>query len=581
MSAPGSYPSLSSHFLEAGAAGPRLRVGLLLDSATLPRVFRAVVDDLLRADFVDLVVVVYNADELNRPAATGNPIGRLLTSAETRRQFLYLLYEKLDQRRNRTENDPTEAVDCTDLLGGISRRVVTPLTSRFVHLFPADAIESLRELNLDVLIRFGFNILKGDVLTCARYGIWSYHHGDNDEYRGTPPHLWEVIEGNPVSGVILQRLGEKLDAGVVLQKGLFKTSSAVSVAKNRFGPYWCSQHFMIQKLRELHDQGWDTVLSRAAVEQPYRGKRTLYRTPGNLDMIRWVIGSVVPTAVRRLLRRGRTDQWRIGLRRSAEPLYAAEDPSLKLREFCWTSAPKGRFWADPFLIEKDGVLWVFFEDYSHTTHKGTIWCARVRQDGSLEDAKLVLERPYHLSYPFIFTHGGETYMVPESEAAGTIDLYRARSFPDDWVLETTLLTLRAVDSTLFQHQERWWMITTPMPVEHHAAVSLLYSAPTLTGPWTLHPASPISSDVRAARSAGQVFASDNGLVRTSMDCSRNYGYALQFNSITELSASAFREHSVATALPGALPDQIGVHTYNRLGDWEIVDACFIVSDAHA
>lgn len=101
---------------------------------------------------------------------------------------------------NRYRPDPTEAVDRKDLLAGVPRLAVTPLTSRFVHQFPDDAIHALRELNLYVLIRFGLNILKGDVLNCARYGIWPYRHGDNDEYRGTPPHLWELIEGNPVSG---------------------------------------------------------------------------------------------------------------------------------------------------------------------------------------------------------------------------------------------------------------------------------------------------------------------------------------------------------------------------------------------
>ena len=41
-----------------------------------------------------------------------------------------------------------------------------------LHGFPDDALERIREKKLDVLIRFGFNILRGEILTAARYGVW-------------------------------------------------------------------------------------------------------------------------------------------------------------------------------------------------------------------------------------------------------------------------------------------------------------------------------------------------------------------------------------------------------------------------
>ena len=68
------------------------------------------------------------------------------------------------------------------------------------HRFPPGAIAALLSHDLDVILRFGFNILRGEVLTSARYGIWSFHHGDNEFYRGGPPLFWEVVEDNPCSG---------------------------------------------------------------------------------------------------------------------------------------------------------------------------------------------------------------------------------------------------------------------------------------------------------------------------------------------------------------------------------------------
>ena len=69
----------------------------------------------------------------------------------------------------------------------------------------------LRIHNLDVAISFGFRILKGRALRIAKHGVWSYHHGDNHINRGGPAGFWEVLEGSPVIGSVLQVLDEDLD----------------------------------------------------------------------------------------------------------------------------------------------------------------------------------------------------------------------------------------------------------------------------------------------------------------------------------------------------------------------------------
>jgi len=46
-------------------------------------------------------------------------------------------------------------------------------------------------------LRFGFNILRGDVLEVAPYGISSFHHGDEQHYRGQPPGSREIHDCNP------------------------------------------------------------------------------------------------------------------------------------------------------------------------------------------------------------------------------------------------------------------------------------------------------------------------------------------------------------------------------------------------
>ena len=92
-------------------------------------------------------------------------------------------------------------------------------------------------------------------------------------------------------------------------------------------------------------------------------------------------------------------------------------------------APPGRFWADPIPIVIDGKVWVFFEDYSFASQKAVIACAPVSPDGELGEVVTALECPYHLSYPFVFEHGGELYMLPETWDEHRVDLWRCRRFP--------------------------------------------------------------------------------------------------------------------------------------------------------
>ena len=103
-----------------------------------------------------------------------------LGDTKRRQRLLFTLCEHFDERRVIPSVDPFELVDCSTRFEQIDSLSVTPITKRFVHRFPADAIDYLRERQLDVLVRFGFNILRGEILTVAKYGIWSYHHGDND-----------------------------------------------------------------------------------------------------------------------------------------------------------------------------------------------------------------------------------------------------------------------------------------------------------------------------------------------------------------------------------------------------------------
>ena len=554
------------------ANNPQLRVGVLLDGLQIPRFFCKVLEDIRASNFVHLEMLIFQVPPTPPKREGSNRIARRarrLADKKLRRRLLYDAYTRLDERTKHSD-DPLNLIDCSELLAGVDSIEVRPLGENFIHRFPDDVIEKIRAKNLDVLLRFGFNILRGDILKTARYGVWSYHHGDNDYYRGGPAHFWEIYERSPLSGVILQVLTEELDAGLVLCKSLFATEPTLYVSRNRYPAYSGSADFVIRKLNELHQFGWTYLQEKAVVPQPYRGKRRIYRTPTNWEMVRWLGPALIKKIIRYPLRREIVQHWRIGLRTTRQnPLWKTGN----LEGFRWLSSARGHFWADPFLLVHGGRRWMFFENYSYAQRRAVISCAEISEAGTVNPPTNCLSAEgHHFSYPYVFQSGSDLYMVPESADSKSVDLYRCEDFPNKWVFVRSLLKGRFVDSTVWQSKGLWWLMTTSAELGARAGSLLLFFAQSLTGVWSLHRSSPISNDIRSNRGAGRVFlAEDDRLIRPSQSCSPIYGYSFSLNEITELCPERYSERVFRTVTPEFWKDLCGVHTYNIAGDVEVID----------
>ena len=73
--------------------------------------------------------------------------------------------------------------------------------------------------------------------------------------------------------------------------------------------------------------------------------------------------------------------------------------------------------ADPFLLQRDGKLYLFYKTKAAQLGRGQIGVA-VSSDGgaSFQHLGVALDLPWHLSYPFVFEHGGQVGCA--SNAAG-------------------------------------------------------------------------------------------------------------------------------------------------------------------
>jgi hypothetical protein len=267
-----------------------------------------------------------------------------------------------------------------------------------------------------------------------------------------------------------------------------------------------------------------------------------------------------------------TPHWRVGWRK-----LAGED-TISLRRHPasgWTSIAddRHRFFADPFPFEFKGAVTLFVEEYDHRLGKGIISAIPFGPTGPADHAEPVLELPHHLSYPFVFEQDGEVWMIPESCAAGSIDLYRATDYPRGWVHAARLVDgIVASDATIVKHDGRWWMFATVQ--DNGGAYSdalYLWSAPDFRGPWTPHARNPVLIDVASARSAGHIVEREGSLIRPVQDCRLGYGNALGIARIIRLDDEGFEQVVETTLRAGPAWPGRRLHTLNSAGGFEFID----------
>ena len=533
-----------------------LRVGLLVDSLTQPRWVSNIIKDIQSSAIARVVLVVKNE------APEQQPLSRLQAYWKNRNYLLYALYTRLDARGPMSEADAFEDVDVHELLADCPVLGVLPVMKKFSDWFPEEAVEKIREYDLDVAISHGFRILRGEALRIAKHGVWSYHHGDNLVNRGGPPGFWEVMDASPISGSVLQVLSEDLDNGEVLDRTWLRTSDRFSVRISKNNLYWRSSSFVMRKLRELYEHG-QTARENSSF-RPYYNR--LHKMPTNRELLPRLCRLSLNYAASKFRYAFYFDQWTLAYRFRT----SATDLNNTFYRFNHLTPPKDKFWADPFPVKHEGKYFVFFEEYLYAEDRAHISVMELTKSGPTEPVP-VLKRDYHLSYPFVFQWNNRYFMIPETAANRTVELYACESFPGDWKLETTLFEgVPARDATLFEVDGLWWMFVAIADTDSSDELHLYYSSTPL-GPWTPHKKNPVKSDVRNSRPAGRLFHWNGDLYRPAQDSSQRYGYAMTINHVSRLTPEEFVEQEVSKVLPQWRKDLRGTHTLNICDDLTVID----------
>lgn len=207
------------------------------------------------------------------------------------------------------------------------------------------------------------------------------------------------------------------------------------------------------------------------------------------------------------------------------------------------------FVADPFLHIQGDTFYLFFETKNSITLQGDIGVARSTDQGATwKFLGIALDEEWHLSYPYIFNHEDQIFMMPESSKKGELRLYRAVDFPLQWKLEKVILKKPLVDSFMINHNGYYWLFGSDFSAfgaKKNGELEIWYSSSPL-GPWKPHKRNPVHNTDKSlgARNAGRPFVYNDNLYRTGQDCGETYGRRIRLFQVKVLTPDNYEEVEV-------------------------------------
>lgn len=533
-----------------------IKLGILVDSGEIPAWAWEMLRVIEAEGFANTVLVIRN----QTPKASG-----------TASSLFYRTYRWIDRKLFSVRHDAFARKNIFTVPGlTVAELTVKPIQKKFSDWIESEDILRIKSYEVDVLIRLGFRILKGDILSVAPFGIWSYHHGDNHKNRGGPPCFWEVMLGWWVSGSVLQVLSEKLDGGTVLYRSWSRTDP-LSVNRNANKVYWKSLHFIPRQLKELATQGEQAWRHRLATCQDEQREYTnpLFSPPENGRMLLLLFPFLWRNMRRKFRELIRREFWQIYVGQ-----WNGQWPILPKQAVAITAA-NGRYYADPVICTQGEEQVIFFEDYEYGTRRAAI-SAGIWRSGKLIEVRPVIQQPFHVSYPFLFVANGKQYMTAEMAAAGKLILYECVQWPFDWKQSGILMQdVQGYDPTVIFKDGKYWLFMNQKAHPEASAFDelFLYWTDDILAPrWNSHPQNPIVSDVRSARPAGRVFFQEGKWFRPAQDSGKMYGHRIKIQEILKWSDSEYEESTHYIIEPDWDLTIQGVHTFNFHGTTFVLDA---------
>lgn len=233
--------------------------------------------------------------------------------------------------------------------------------------------------------------------------------------------------------------------------------------------------------------------------------------------------------------------------------------------------PRGFWGADPFLYEKDGETFVFFEYTDIKKYKSVLAVQRISP--SIGDLVVIYEFEVHTSYPCVFEWDSDIYIIPETVDASSIQLLKCSLWPYKWEKVCDLVSdFKCVDTTFFSIGKKPYIQTYFWDkAGYHVYVAEL----DFVNKCIKNRRIVKSYSKNLGRSGGHFVFKHGDLIRVVQPRARFYGEQIDFYNV-KFDGINYSEEKISEFLPEQIKTDkrlniVGVHTYNRSENFEVVD----------
>jgi hypothetical protein len=539
----------------------RLRIAILIrDYKNLGLYELQTINYILSDNDLELVLLIKDG-RIN----VNSLIQKLKSNLWTRRIIANLLFKLqcfIEARLYPRKNNFLNKIHIFEELLKIPSIYLHPIRKGYLDIFSDEESAQVKNYDLDIILRHEFGIIRGKILESAKHGIWSFHHGDNSVNRGGPAGFWEIVLNEPYVGVTLQKLTSILDGGLVIDKAFYNWNFSYVSTQN---------DILISSIELLKKNIKKLKKNKITYKKSSVYYNQLYRKPDlkNVLLYLWkfysqILKKIQFALVAKILNKNR-NSWSLIFSKG----IFLESQLFNKKEI---NMPKGEFWADPFLINYDKDLYVFFENYNYNLRRGKISCAKIIDD-KFTDVRDVLSLDYHLSYPFLIQDGVDIFMIPETQENRRLEVYKCVNFPQQWELYSIAFEGEEIVDTSYlvdDNGDKWLFINKGYinkPELH------IYKIDSLRlNEIEEHAQNPVSIDCQTARNGGSIFKYNNEFYRPSqLNTNGKYGNGLNISRIVELSLDEFVEEKVITVLPRFKKGISGIHHLHQINNAFVFD----------
>lgn len=238
-------------------------------------------------------------------------------------------------------------------------------------------------------------------------------------------------------------------------------------------------------------------------------------------------------------------------------------------------AKKDYFYADPFVIKKENLFYVFFEHFDYK--KGKLAYYTISDNLVISEPEfLEIDISTHTSYPMIFEYQNEYYMIPEICHLNKINLYKCTNFPKKWKFVKTLVdNVHASDTTILFKEDKIWLFSTVYS-NNKNNLCIYHSNDLLNQNFIEHNIVNLnyknSKNDSLSRSAGRIYIENDNIIRPAQYSDRGInGEGIILYKIDNLDLNNYHEIPIDILSKNSIKNVRATHTLSICDNLKTID----------